>query len=230
MQTSLTHESTHEIFARLLEAERHFAARYPGDPARRQPVHTLYGGAHLFKAETCRKMGELARRALTTYAPDAATFASIFGIAGEALAQTVYTRVLDKLGREAVEDFRIDFEDGYGNRPDAEEDGHAISAAAEIARGLAAGTLPPFIGIRIKALTAELRARSRSVRSTCFSPHCWPTAAACPTIRRHPSQGDHPASRGSARRSLRCAGSPHRIARRHAAAGIHGRDPPGAFR
>ena len=57
-------------------------------------------------------------------------------------------------------DFRIDFEDGYGNRPDQEEDGHAESAAIEVARGLAAGTLPPFIGIRIKPFNEELRARS----------------------------------------------------------------------
>jgi len=59
-----------------------------------------------------------------------------------------------------VEDFRLDFEDGYGNRPDAEEDEHAVAAAAEVARGLQDGTLPPFIGIRIKPLNEDLRARS----------------------------------------------------------------------
>ncbi|MBS2024015.1 MAG: phosphoenolpyruvate kinase, partial [Deltaproteobacteria bacterium] len=69
-------------------------------------------------------------------------------------------RVKDKLRREAVEDFRIDFEDGYGNRPDAEEDGHAASAAEQVAHGLAQGTLPPFIGIRIKTFSDELVARS----------------------------------------------------------------------
>src|SRR6185436_20042639 len=61
---------------------------------------------------------------------------------------------------EPVEDFRADFEDGYGNRPDAEEDGHAESAAREMAAGTANGTLPPFIGIRIKPFTEELRDRS----------------------------------------------------------------------
>ena len=76
------------------------------------------------------------------------------------LAHMIYTRVQEKLGREPVEDFRIDFEDGYGNRPDAEEDGHAESAAIEVADGITAGTLPPFIGIRIKPFTEELRARS----------------------------------------------------------------------
>src|SRR5207244_8676646 len=76
------------------------------------------------------------------------------------LAHTIYTRVQEKLKREPVEDFRIDFEDGYGNRPDAEEDGHAESAAMEVVKGMNAVTLPPFIGIRIKPFDEELRARS----------------------------------------------------------------------
>jgi citrate lyase beta subunit len=68
--------------------------------------------------------------------------------------------VRDKLGREPVEDFRIDFEDGYGNRPDDEEDGHAVAAAQQVSAGMAAGTLPPFLGIRVKPLSGELAARS----------------------------------------------------------------------
>src|SRR5262249_55419389 len=66
-----------------------------------------------------------------------------------------------KLRREPVEDYRIDFEDGYGNRPDREEDGHAASAAAEVTAGMAAGTLPPSIGIRIKPFTEDLAERAR---------------------------------------------------------------------
>ena len=73
---------------------------------------------------------------------------------------TVYQRVLEKLSREAVEDFRIDFEDGYGNRPDEEEDGHAVSAAEEVAKGMASKSLPPFIGIRIKPFTEEQKNRA----------------------------------------------------------------------
>jgi citrate lyase beta subunit len=81
-------------------------------------------------------------------------------MSGERLAHTVYERVLEKLHREAVEDFRIDFEDGYGNRPDGEEDGDAERTAKEVAVGMKNKTLPPFIGIRIKTFTEELRARS----------------------------------------------------------------------
>ncbi len=46
------------------------------------------------------------------------------------------------------------------NRSDREEDEHAASAAAEVARGLKEGTLPPFIGLRIKPLNEDLRSRS----------------------------------------------------------------------
>ncbi|HEY0512031.1 MAG TPA: aldolase/citrate lyase family protein, partial [Thermoanaerobaculia bacterium] len=73
---------------------------------------------------------------------------------------TVHARVVEKLRREPVEDYRIDFEDGYGLRPDAEEDGHAAAAAREMAAGLAAESLPPFSGFRIKALTEETRDRA----------------------------------------------------------------------
>ena len=76
------------------------------------------------------------------------------------IAKTVYERTLAKLEREPVEDYRIDFEDGYGNRPDAEEDRHAISTAEAVVRGAGKQEFPPFIGIRIKPLTDVLRGRA----------------------------------------------------------------------
>jgi citrate lyase beta subunit len=84
----------------------------------------------------------------------------MLGVAGHRSLDAVHARVREKLAREAVEDFRIDFEDGYGNRPDDEEDHHAVVVGEELARGMAEGTLPPFIGIRVKTLTEELRLRS----------------------------------------------------------------------
>jgi uncharacterized protein DUF6986 len=143
----------------LATANQEFGEAYPGESGARQPVHVVYGGAHLFKADTCRKLGRIAERALADYAPDAATLAHVTGMP-EALAETVYARVVEKLRREPVEDFRIDFEDGYGIRPDAEEDAAAESAAAEFAKGFAEGTLPPFCGIRIKPLSEEMKDRS----------------------------------------------------------------------
>jgi citrate lyase beta subunit len=159
MSTSLTPESTRNLLQRLHAANSAFTAAYPGDSGDRQAVHTVYGGAHLFKADTAKKMGAVALRSVQEYFPDGATLGQVLGIPASNAA-TVYARVLEKLQREPVEDFRIDFEDGYGNRPDAEEDGHAVAAAEEVAKGLASASLPPFIGIRIKTFSEELRDRS----------------------------------------------------------------------
>src|SRR5215831_7865721 len=146
---------------KALEASnKDFSRRYPGESARRQPVHTVYGGAQVFQSDSAVKLGKLALEALEQYAPRADGFAKILGLPRK-LAAPIYARVVEKLRREPVEDYRIDFEDGYGNRPDREEDGHAASAAREVAAGLKAGTLPPSIGIRIKPLTDDLADRAR---------------------------------------------------------------------
>jgi citrate lyase beta subunit len=158
-KTTLPPASTHGIAERLRSANRVFALRYPGETGERQPVHVLYGGAHLFKRDSAAKLGAHALRALEEHAPDPAAFARIFEMPEE-LAAIVHPRVVEKLSREPVEDYRIDFEDGYGLRSDEEEDGHALAAAREMAAGLAARSLPPFCGLRIKALTEETRGRA----------------------------------------------------------------------
>lgn len=141
-------------------ANRRFAAAYPGDRSARQPVHTVYGGAQLYKAETTRRLGELALHSLQTFAPTPAELAVGVGLPAaitrdRSLSELVYRRVRAKLEREAVEDFRIDFEDGFGARPDREEDEQAVRTAAELARGMKSGLLPPFIGVRIKSFSEE---------------------------------------------------------------------------
>jgi citrate lyase beta subunit len=135
------------------------ARRFPGDSPQRQPVHVVYGGAHLFKADAAKKLGALALKSLQDHAPDAAALAGAIGL-DPALADRVYLRLVDKLTREPVEDFRIDFEDGFGHRPDHEEDAVAQLAADEVAAGLHDGVLPPSIGIRIKPLSEESKRRS----------------------------------------------------------------------
>src|SRR5215471_11259923 len=191
MQPSLSADLLKPVIEHLGHANLAAARNYPGETGRRQPVHTVYGGAHLFRADTAKRLGQVGERALTENASDFVVFARAIGLPlsedlpdvldyatglkqrletdaeglrtenkAAWLAHTIYSRVQEKLKREPVEDFRIDFEDGYGNRPDAEEDGHAESAAVEVAKGVADGTLPPFIGIRIKPFNEELRARS----------------------------------------------------------------------
>ncbi len=162
---------------------------YKGDSPDRQPVHTVYGGANLFTHDTAARMSQAALNNFKTYAPNFVVLAKVLELQGrhtmpgqedmvqalgeklaalsEAerrehpawLAYTVYQRILQKLAREAVEDFRIDFEDGFGNRPDDEEDAVAVQAALEVAKGMEMHSLPPFIGIRIKPFTEDLKAR-----------------------------------------------------------------------
>jgi citrate lyase beta subunit len=161
LRTSFDSTQIAGIISSLSDANREFMNYYCGESNRRQAVHSVYGGGNLFKADTAQKLGAVALQSLKEYAPDAATLASAIGLEGNAaFAKTIYERVAEKLQREPVEDFRLDFEDGYGNRVDSEEDGHAASAAAEVAKGFAARTLPPFIGIRIKPLNEDLRARA----------------------------------------------------------------------
>jgi citrate lyase beta subunit len=160
MSTSLDAGLLAEATAALREANLVFAKTHPGESPGRQPVHTVYGGAQLFAADSVPKLGALALRALDRYAADPATLGSALGISSHPALATIDQRLREKLAREPIEDFRIDFEDGYGNRPDAEEDKHAGLVAAAVAKGMKEGTLSPFIGIRVKPLNEELRVRS----------------------------------------------------------------------
>ncbi|MCE9612726.1 MAG: phosphoenolpyruvate kinase [Lentisphaerae bacterium] len=189
MKTSVPGVDRARIFKSLRQANLAFYQQYPGDGPERQPVHTVYGGANLFKADTARRMGRVALATLDAAAPDFAAFARALDLPGAGalpsraqdvaalgkrlealkparrhseprwLPYAVYAKVRQKLAAEPVEDFRIDFEDGYGNRSDAEEDATALAAAHEVAGGMRAGTLPPFIGIRIKPFTEDLKER-----------------------------------------------------------------------
>jgi citrate lyase beta subunit len=147
-----------EISALLAPVDAELARRYPGDPGTRQPVHTVYVPADTFTAGTVRSWGDQALAALDEHAPDAASFAAVLGLPAD-LAEEVHTRVRAKLEREPVEDLRIDFEDGYGPRPDAEEDEAAVRAARLTAQAGADGTAPPYTGIRAKCMEAAVRDR-----------------------------------------------------------------------
>lgn len=142
-------------------------------------MHTVYGGAHLFAPDTIAKLGAIALKALREHAPDAAALAAALGM-DASLAARIYPRVVAKLEREPVEDFRIDFEDGFGHRPDAEEDDVARHAAAHVVAGMNAGTLPPGIGIRIKNLGDEMQHRALRTLSLFVSTIAGGTGGALP--------------------------------------------------
>ena len=144
----------------LKAANQKFARLYPGDSIARQPVHTFIGGGDAFTHDAARRAGEAAIDLIDQFAPTARHFGSILGLPDDPLlVETVSARMRKKLDREPVEDYRLDFEDGYGTRSGKEEDGHAEAAALEVAQGITEGTLPPFIGIRIKPMSRELHAR-----------------------------------------------------------------------
>ena len=123
-------------------------------------MHTLYGGANLFKSDAPIALGKRALEILETYAPNHEVFGKAFGLTGGTnFTKRIYDKVVAKLKLEAIEDFRIDFEDGYGNRSNEEEDETAVSTAKEVAKGMRENTLSPFIGIRIKPFTEEMKER-----------------------------------------------------------------------
>lgn len=189
MKFSIKDEQKEALLDQLRTANLKFQQTYPGDKPDRQPVHTVYGGANLFKSDTCVRMGEIAMKNLQTYAPNFVTLAKVLQLKGHEylphlqkdiedltarlnvmteaerkkkpgwLAFSVYNKIIRKLQTEAVEDFRIDFEDGFGNRPDEEEDATAVNAANELATGMKNKTISPFIGIRIKPFTEDLKYR-----------------------------------------------------------------------
>ena len=140
------------VEVRLAATDRLLARAYPGPSPARQPVHTAYVPADAFTADLAADWG---RRALDAAAAAGGVAALTRAIGVDVAADLVET----KHAAEPIEDLRLDFEDGYGHRPDAEEDADAVRAAQEVNRAVAAGTAPPFIGIRFKCLEAPTRAR-----------------------------------------------------------------------
>lgn len=161
MKSALNPDRVKGILERLGRTNSDLVRRYPGESLERQPVHTVYGGAHLFKRDTIVKLSSLALRAFEEYAPNPKIFQDALGIEGsEIFAAKVYERVHTKLQSEAIEDYRIDFEDGFGSRDDGEEDTAAVNAGHATAAAMAEGKLPPFFGIRIKSLSEECKHRA----------------------------------------------------------------------
>jgi OHCU decarboxylase len=135
------------------------AAGWPGEPATPQPVHTLYLPADRLGADVVDRVGAEALAAVE--GDDATSMAAVTGL-GPALVEEVWPRVLAKLGRQPVEDLRADLEDGYGHRPDDEEDEDATDAG-EVLAALAGPSAPLVRGVRVKSM--EAATRRRGVRS-----------------------------------------------------------------
>jgi citrate lyase beta subunit len=147
-----------ELDQRLATADAELLDRFPGDRGVRQPVHTVYVPGDRFDARTVETWGESARTVLAQHGRSVMELAEALELR-PSLAVEVYDRVRAKLDREPIEDLRIDFEDGYGNRPDEQEDAAVIAAARALAVTVKAGTAAPYHGLRIKSFEAPTRRR-----------------------------------------------------------------------
>jgi citrate lyase beta subunit len=134
-----------ELDARLAPVDDELHRRYPGPRAGRAPIHTVYVPADRFGPSTVSEYGRAARDAVAQHGP------LPFG-------DEVVVRVLAKLERAPIEDLRIDFEDGYGVRDDAEEDAAARWAASAVLAGPEPAS--PYFGLRCKSLEASTRRRA----------------------------------------------------------------------
>ena len=126
-----------------------------------QPVHVMYGGAHLFTEKTFEKIALMAREAFKFAAPDASALNMRCGeLWNEKFSLELFKRVESKIFSVPLEDYRIDFEDGYGVRSDEEEDAHAVAVASILLEAAASDYAPKNIGIRIKPLSTSGMRRS----------------------------------------------------------------------
>ena len=179
-----------EILGRLTGCNNNHSRFFPGERPGRQPIHTVYEGAQFFQDSSIEDMGREAQTFFLTYAEDFSVLARALQLPGFQkiprgsefrslsarleeqpevvrdsfpqawLAWRVHRQVLEKLKTEAVEDYRIDFEDGFGYRSDSEEDEAVVRTAGAMAAAIRQGRCSPFTGIRIKTFNEEWKYRA----------------------------------------------------------------------
>jgi len=156
--TGLDETALAGIDARLAAADAALARDYPGPAPGPQPIHTVYVPADRFSGGLASAWGRAALAAMDEHAPDAAALTGATGFGPDEVAGA-WPLVRTKLRTEPIEDLRVDFEDGYGDRPDAEEDAAAKAAVAAIAADLVGIGMPRHVGLRFKSLEAPTRRR-----------------------------------------------------------------------
>lgn len=154
MEFALGFDDYAAIDSKLADTDQLLRFSYPGDNGSRQPVHTVYVPADRYQPSLPGDWGREAVAAVER-AGGMDALCSALGVNDD-----VGTLVSAKLTAEPIEDLRLDFEDGYGNRPDDEEDAEAARAAIAVARAVRDGIAPPFIGIRFKCFEEPTRRRA----------------------------------------------------------------------
>lgn len=156
--TSLSQSTLARIDRMLAATDTLLDQGYPGDDGSRQPVHTVYVPADVFTAGLAADWGTRALESIEAQG-GVSRLAAVLGGSNRPDAAQIADRVEAKLRSEPIEDLRLDFEDGYGDRGDDVEDADAIGAAKAVAEAVASGLAPTFIGIRFKSFEEPTRAR-----------------------------------------------------------------------
>ncbi len=138
------------IDAMLDTVDAELRTRYPGPDGRVQPIHTAYVPADRATAATPAEWGAAAIELLDRHHD------LLAGIDGTDALPTVRSR----LEQQPIQDLRIDFEDGYGFRADAEEDEAATNAGTALAEWAKQPGGPTSLGIRMKGLAGTERIRA----------------------------------------------------------------------
>ena len=158
----LTEGDYREIDDRLAAHDAFLRERYPGERAGRQPVHTVYVPADRVAPDLVDVWRADALAALHSHEWR-------FGYADQVEA---------KLRAEPIEDLRVDLEDGYGVRDDAQEDAAVKAAAAALNEGVRS----PFAGIRIKSLEPATRHRALRTLDLFLSAYFEPFTITLPKV------------------------------------------------
>ncbi|MGK8511610.1 DUF6986 family protein [Nocardia asiatica] len=138
------------IEAMLDSVDADLRRRYPGSNGRSQPIHTVYVPADRVTEQTPREWGATAVELLDRRHDLLATLDGTGSLLD----------VRKRLEADPVQDLRIDFEDGYGLRADAEEDRAAAAAGAVLAAWARRSDGPAGSGIRMKGLAGGERRRA----------------------------------------------------------------------
>ena len=160
-QPALTERFLAHLDGDLESTDAFLADAFPGDDGRRQPVHTVYVPADRFIPDLPQEWGQAALAAVDEHG-GMEQVCAVAGVSDDLIVE-VAPRVDAKLRQEPIEDLRLDFEDGYGDRGDEAEDSDSIAAAAQLAAAVRSGVAPSFAGLRFKCF--ETPTRRRGIRT-----------------------------------------------------------------
>ena len=155
--TRLPDAAVRRLDARLAETDAFLAAPTPARTAAASPC-TPSTCPPTGTPSTCPPPGAARARDLVAEHGGTASLCAALGI-DDRLAADVAPRVEAKLAREPIEDLRLDFEDGYGDRGDEAEDAEAVRSPGRSPTPSPPGLAPAFVGLRFKCFEAPTRRR-----------------------------------------------------------------------